>query len=168
MQAYLLAALKGEPMARAPDGYIVSYFDKFADEFDQKLVDVLGYTVPGKLAAMVAHPRGTRGHPAHERSRSRLRHGPGRRAVRGPDRRSDRRRSLTPHAGQGAGARLLRVTLVEAEVMAFLTGTNAERYDLVVAADMLIYFGDLSPIFEGVARVLAPRWHCSPCPSRRW
>ncbi len=47
-------------------------------------------------------------------------------------------------------------TLVEAEVVGFLTSTT-QRYDLVVAADMLIYFGDLSAVFEGVARVLESR-----------
>ncbi len=52
MQAYLLASLKGEAVDRAPDSYIVGFFDKFADGFDRKLVNVLGYKVPGELAAL--------------------------------------------------------------------------------------------------------------------
>ena len=34
--------------------------------------------------------------------------------------------------------------------------TTGERHDLVVAADVFIYVGDLAPVFEGVARVLRP------------
>jgi len=31
-----------------------------------------------------------------------------------------------------------------------------ERHDLIVAADVFIFVGDLAPVFEGVARVLRP------------
>ncbi len=54
MQRYLLAALAGEPLSRAPDDYIVDYFNRFAKEFDAQLVDVLGYRVPENLHALLA------------------------------------------------------------------------------------------------------------------
>ena len=53
-QIYLLAALKQKPIDRAPDDYVISYFDKFADTFDKQLVEVLDYHGPEKLHALVA------------------------------------------------------------------------------------------------------------------
>lgn len=44
--------------------------------------------------------------------------------------------------------------LDEAELTAFLAGEPEDSADLVVAADVLIYLGDLSPVFSGIARVL--------------
>ena len=48
----------------------------------------------------------------------------------------------------------------QAEIVRFLQET-AERFDLIVAADVLNYFGDLSPVFTGIACVLRPGGHCA-------
>ena len=72
IQRYLLDAVAGEKLDRAPRDYLVAYFDRFAESFDKQLVDVLGYDVPEKLARLVA---ATRQRPAASR-RSRLRDGP--------------------------------------------------------------------------------------------
>ena len=154
MQAYLLKALKGEAIERAPDGYIVTFFDRFADEFDEKLVSVLNYRVPGDLADLVdavTQPTGralTRvldlgcgtglAGPCFAR--------PGR-TLTGVD--------LSPRMLDKARLQGCYTSLIEAEVVGFLTN-NASRYDLIVAADVLIYFGDLTAIFAGVARALEP------------
>ncbi len=50
--------------------------------------------------------------------------------------------------------------LQQAEIVRFLQET-AERFDLIVAADVLNYFGDLSPVFTGIACVLRPGGHCA-------
>ena len=51
---YLLRALLNEPgVDCSPREYIVESFDAFADGFDAKLVGVLGYDVPDKLAALI-------------------------------------------------------------------------------------------------------------------
>jgi predicted TPR repeat methyltransferase len=54
MQRYLLAALLGEKIERAPDDYLVAYFDRFAETFESKLVGALGYRVPEDLHALLA------------------------------------------------------------------------------------------------------------------
>jgi predicted TPR repeat methyltransferase len=45
--------------------------------------------------------------------------------------------------------------LLQADLVDHLAGTN-DRHDLVVAADVFIYVGDLTPVFSGVRRVLQP------------
>ena len=50
--------------------------------------------------------------------------------------------------------------LQQAEIVRFLQET-AERFDLIVAADVLNYFGDLSPVFTGIACALRPGGHCA-------
>ncbi len=46
--------------------------------------------------------------------------------------------------------------LVEADILAFLEADNDARFDLVVACDVFIYFGDLRRPLAGVADRLAP------------
>jgi predicted TPR repeat methyltransferase len=51
---YLLSTLVGKPdLNREPREYIVESFDAFADGFDAKLVDVLGYDVLQQLTSLV-------------------------------------------------------------------------------------------------------------------
>ncbi len=54
MQRYLLAALLDEKLERAPNDYLVAYFDRFPETFASKLVGVLGYRVPKDLHALLA------------------------------------------------------------------------------------------------------------------
>lgn len=150
IQAYLLATLKQEPIERAPDSYIVNFFDKFADDFDQQLVDVLDYRVPGQLVALLDD--------IAEGGSSVLDLGcgtgltgpllarPGR-VLTGVD--------LSPRMLDKARRLGCYEDLIEAEVVTFLAN-NSRRYDHVIAADLLIYFGELRPIFQGAARALEP------------
>ena len=45
--------------------------------------------------------------------------------------------------------------LVQADIAEYLRTTD-QRYDLVLAADVFIYVGDLEPVFSGVRRVMEP------------
>jgi predicted TPR repeat methyltransferase len=55
---------------------------------------------------------------------------------------------------QAAGTRLYE-RLVCAELGDFLSGEDS-AWDLAAAADVLVYFGDLTPLFAQVARALRP------------
>ncbi len=150
MQTYLLAALRSESLARAPDNYLVAYFDEFAETFESKLVDALGYRVPEKLHVMLA--KGGRRFanildlgcgtglcaPFLQQLGDRLT---------GVD--------LSRRMLEKASARALYSDLVEAEAGDFLDHSR-DRFDLVVAADFVPYFGDLAILFEKTARVLKP------------
>jgi predicted TPR repeat methyltransferase len=43
VQRYLLDAVDGQAHDRAPAAYVEAHFDGFAEGFDSKLVDILGY-----------------------------------------------------------------------------------------------------------------------------
>lgn len=150
IQRYLLDAVAGEKLDRAPRDYLVAYFDRFAETFDRQLVDVLGYDVPEKLVELVAAtgkdlPRavdlgcgtGLAG-PYLRRARSRLV---------GVD--------LSPRMLAKAADRRVYDSLAEAEMVAFLKETS-ERFDLVFASDAIIYLGDLTGFLSAAAGVLPP------------
>ena len=56
---------------------------------------------------------------------------------------------------EAARARGVYDALLQADAAEHLA-TTTERHDLVVAADVFIYIGDLTPVFSGVRRVLRP------------
>jgi predicted TPR repeat methyltransferase len=49
--------------------------------------------------------------------------------------------------------------LVVAELTAFLTDGPPQRYDLIVSADTLVYFGSLEHVLRGAAASLRPGGH---------
>jgi predicted TPR repeat methyltransferase len=150
IQRYLFDAVVGEKLDRAPRDYLIAYFDRFAETFDKQLVDVLGYDVPEKLARLVAArgselPRavdlgcGTGLAAQHlRRGRSRLV---------GVD--------LSPRMLAKSAKRRAYDELVEADMIAFLEQTG-ENFDLVFAADALIYLGVLDAFLSAAARVMPP------------
>jgi predicted TPR repeat methyltransferase len=150
---YLLASLLGEaPLARSPDDYLVESFDAFAETFEAHLVGVLGYDVPEKLGALVNEVV-EQGHLYDA-----LDAGCGT-GLCGPWLRPLARRltgvDLSPRMLDRARERGLYDALVCEELTAYLQRSTG-AFDLVVAADVLIYFGDLGPLFEAAAGALRP------------
>ncbi len=148
IQRYLLDALCGTPHDSAPVDYLECYFDQFAPEFDEKLVDVLGYRVPQLLHDQVAKHRnrfddmldlgcGTGLAVQHLAS-----FGGG---VTGVD--------LSAGMLDEAAKRGLYRQIIKAEALDYLN-EQPSRHDLVFAADVLTYTGDLEPLFDAVARTL--------------
>jgi predicted TPR repeat methyltransferase/Flp pilus assembly protein TadD len=150
IQAYLLAALRQKPMDRAPDDYVTAYFDKFAETFDQQLVEVLDYHGPEKLHALVA----AQGRPLTRLLdlgcgtglAGPLLKAPGR-VLTGVD--------LSPRMLEKAAARQAYDHLIASEAIAYL-GQQEHGFDLIFAADFLVYVGDLAPLLRHAARLLAP------------
>lgn len=147
---FALAALGGAAMpAAAPPQYVQGLFDGYADDFEQHLVGTLRYR--GHEAVVAAARDGAPWASALD-----LGCGTG---LCGP-----LLRPLARHvagvdlaAGMVARARARGAydRVDQAEILQHLQDTR-ERHDLVVAADVLIYFGDLAPLFARVARVLRP------------
>lgn len=135
---------------RASDGYIRQTFDALAGKFDQTLGD-LGYRGPEAVAVMVETLFGA---PAAHLDILDVGCGTG---LCAPGMRPYARRlegvDLSTAMLAKAAQRSLYDRLFTAEATAFLE--SAPRvYDLVVAADVLIYFGALEPLFAAAAKSL--------------
>lgn len=149
---YFLAAVRGgEAPATAPPHYVQYLFDDYASEFQHHLVDMLGYQGHTVLVEHLARL-------APRRFRSALDLGCGT-GLCGPlvQRLADRVDGLDVSAGMLDQARALGVytELVQADATTYLA-QSGRHDDLVLAADVFIYIGALGPVFEGVARTLAP------------
>jgi predicted TPR repeat methyltransferase len=148
-----LAALGGDnPPARAPRAYVQELFDDYAERFEQHLVGALNYRGHRVLVDMLR--RATTG----RRLQRALDLGCGT-GLCGP-----LLKAFAPHVDgvdlsaqmlARARARQVYDQLVPADITEHLQSTAA-RYDLVNAADVFTYIGDLTPVFGAVQRVLLP------------
>ncbi len=151
---HLRDSIAGVQTARAPDDYIRGFFDRFAEEFDKRLVQDLEYRTPQRMIEFLS--------PWLAGREGRLRIedlgcGTGLSGV-----------ALKPWAASLAGADLsagmldkarergIYDSLQEAEIAAYLDGRPAGGCDLAAAMDVFVYVGDLDPVFRAVARSLAP------------
>lgn len=148
--AIRLAGLgQGETPASAGDAYVATLFDQHADDFEDILVRQLGYGVPALIAERLAE------------------------IAPGPYRRMLDLGCGTGLAGEALAERaetIIGVDLSEGmiencfdkdvydqlfigEAVGFLEDFDEEEpFDLVVAADVLPYLGDLDPLFAGASK----------------
>ena len=147
---YLIDALDGAKHDRAPRDYVIAHFDAFAEGFDRQLVDVLGYHVPETLSRLVA-ASGKRLPVAVD-----LGCGTG---LAGRYLRAGRTRlvgvDLSPRMLAKAADRQIYDSLVEDEIVSYLQSTT-QRFDLVFAADVLVYLGDLEAFLAAAAVATRP------------
>jgi len=154
---HMIAALSGvSPDAappRAADAYVAGEFDGFAARYDEVLVGWLEYRGPEILYRAVAAVLGT--HPPPQDVID-LGCGTGlaARLFRPLARRLDGV-DLSTKMVEKARARGLYDALAVDEIGRYLAGMP-QAYTLAVAADVLIYFGDLAPVFAAVAASLKP------------
>jgi predicted TPR repeat methyltransferase len=149
--SYRIAAASGGGPTRAPDEYVTHHFDRFAEAFDTHLEE-LRYRAPELLVELA------RRHIDLERPLAVLDGGCGT-GFWGP--------LLRPLAARLVGIDLSGRMLVKARergvydelVQSELTEalfSRPEQFDLVVCADVLVYFGDLLPLFAACGESLRP------------
>jgi predicted TPR repeat methyltransferase len=149
---YVLAALgSGSVPATSPLEYVRDLFDKYAGRFDAHQVEKLKYRVPGLLAAALRPLV-----PAHAIDVLDLGCGTGlcgpllkpcARSLTGVD--------LSTKMLEEAARKCVYDTLVAGEAAAYLA-TRSACLDLIVAADVFIYVGDLSGVFAAARGALRP------------
>jgi predicted TPR repeat methyltransferase len=147
---YVLASLGADAApATAPKQLIIELFDQYADRFEEHLTGTLKYRAPDLLfnaLARFVHSRkldildlgcgtglvGARFHPLAQ-------------TLTGID--------FSSNMLKVAQQRQIYDKLVCGELTAFLQ-TQTENFDLAVGADVFIYIGDLSGVFQGVRGAL--------------
>jgi predicted TPR repeat methyltransferase len=151
--AFAIASLDARATpAAAPAGYVTALFDAYAERFDTHLVDTLGYRTPELIGAALDQSGlpdaldtldlgcGTGLCAPVLRARSRT--------LTGVD--------LSPLMLEKAAERGQYDALACAEMGAWLAGRQ-DAFDLVVAADVLVYVGDLAPLTRQVQAALRPQ-----------
>lgn len=151
--AALIAAIEAGEGADLSAAYVRALFDRYADRFDADLVGKLDYAAPQLLRDAVRRVYGGEGGGLRVLD---LGCGTGLMGV-----------ELRPFAGHLAGVdlspRMVDKARARAVYDALSVGDIAEAmaasvrpWDLLVAADVLVYIGDLLPVFAAAAAALVP------------
>ncbi|MFT3719695.1 tetratricopeptide repeat protein [Pseudorhodoferax sp.] len=149
---YFLAGLgEGDAPQASPEAYVRGLFDTYAADFEPHLLDVLRYRAHEHVARAAAAHGAAPVDAALDLGCGTGLCGP----LLRPLARTLHGVDLSPTMLEQAGRRGAYDALVQADIADYLQNT-AERYQLVAAADVFIYVGDLEAVFAGVRRVLAP------------
>lgn len=149
---YALAALGAAPTpASAPSAYVKELFDQYADHFEQHLTTELHYQVPQRISAALAKLA-----PRQFNHTLDLGCGTG---LCAPFLRPISRHltglDLSENMLAKAEQKQCYDTLVCAELVEFLS-LQQQAYDLIIAADVFVYIGDLLATFQAVQNALRP------------
>ena len=148
-----LASMKrGAMPVKAPDAYVATLFDQHAEVFEDILVDDLGYCVPLLVRQMLLEAT-----PGPHARLLDLGCGTGLSGVALQDMVAHLTGvDLSESMVDVAGDKDVYDVLYAAEAVRYLDEIKAEPWDLVTATDVLPYLGDVSALFAGVARHMAP------------
>lgn len=149
LHGYYIAALTGEGApAATPKRYVQTLFDSYADGFEDHLVEVLHYGAPAILA---------QGLPERDWTAA-LDLGCGT-GLMGEQLRPRARRlvgvDISGNMVARARGRGAYDEVVQADVVDWMEAAG-ETFELVTAADVFNYIGEITPVFASVHRVLAP------------
>lgn len=152
---YLASVTAADAPPTAPAAYVEALFDGYADDFDAHLVGQLHYEAHRRLVDTLTAATG-----GNYRSALDLGCGTG---LCGPLVRpmTQRLTGVDLSGRMLERARTLGIydRLECADIADFLDRTG-DRHDLVLAADVFIYVGDLARVFAGVRRVMASGVFC--------
>ena len=146
-----LDGLRGGVPPAMPRADVITLFDDMAPRFDALLVDALEYRVPERLRAAIERVAPGRRFAAAldlgcGTGLTGAQFRPFVDVLAGVD--------LSPRMIEAARARAVYDQLHTADVVEHLAETPV-RHDLIVATDVLIYIGDLEPLFAATRAVLA-------------
>jgi predicted TPR repeat methyltransferase len=146
-----------DPAAAMTPAYLRSLFDQYAANFDQALVEGLGYRGPQMLREALRAATAARGRPFHFTRALDLGCGTGLvaevlqtdcEAIVGVD--------LSPVTVAVARRKNVYTDVVVGDLVDFLAVQHEGSCDLIIAGDALVYLADLAPVCRAVVRALAP------------
>ncbi len=144
--AYFLAALgEGEAPAASPASYVRNLFDRYASHFDEHLVDVLHYRTPQLLAGALQLAGVAVGGDGADLGCGTGLAG----ALLRPQLASLHGVDLSQAMLEQAGARGIYDSLACEDITAYLARHDG-AFDVAVAADVLVYVGDLAPLMHAL------------------
>jgi predicted TPR repeat methyltransferase len=156
LNVYYLASLQGTTPANAPRAYVENLFDSYADDFAGHLVQGLNYHGHERLVARLSQR-----HPARFASVLEVGCGTGLcGALIRPL--ADRLHGLDISGAMVEKARLANIYdgLTHADALDFLRSAAndaaAQKFDLILAADVFNYVGELQPIFAASRAAMQP------------
>nr|WP_207459638.1 methyltransferase domain-containing protein [Azospirillum sp. SYSU D00513] len=153
--AALIEALESGGPTDLTAAYVRALFDRYADSFDQHLLGKLGYVAPVRLRAAVdALPGPRTGLRVLDLGCGTGLGGEAFRPLAGHLAGVD----LSPRMVEKARQRNLYDDLQVGDVVAAMDAAPGS-WDLLVAADVLVYIGDLAPLFAAARRALRPGGH---------
>lgn len=147
-------SLSGAQVERPPESYVKGVFDHYAKNFDTHLVEHLGYEIPIKIANLINSQKSLT--PKNLRILD-LGCGTGLVGQRiknvcghlvGVD--------LSPKMIEVAASKAIYDELHCAELTAMMQTQADHAYDVIVAADVFVYIGNLLKVLEEAKRVLRP------------
>ncbi|GAC1327877.1 MAG: methyltransferase domain-containing protein [Beijerinckiaceae bacterium] len=142
------------PASAAP-AYVARLFDQYAPRFDVHLVERLGYRAPSLLHAAIADACGRTHRAMRFRRALDLGCGTG---LAGASFRgcAEHLEGVDLSAGMIAKARAKGIydQLRVGDIVDHLRATGDGAFDLIFAADVLVYIGDITPLLRQAARVL--------------
>ena len=178
---FSLAALgHGEAPAAAPPTYVAALFDQYADHFDEHLLEQLGYRTPQLIGAALARTGEDEGDCTGDNAGDNASDCAGDRAGDNAGTGAGRLDSVDLGCGTGLCGAVLRPlsasltgvdlsaamlerahagglydALACADITAYLAARR-DAFDLIVAADVFVYVGDLAPVFAQARQALRP------------
>jgi predicted TPR repeat methyltransferase len=146
----------GQTPSTAAPAYVARLFDQYAPRFDAHLIDGLGYRAPDLLRDAVSEVCARTTRRMHFARALDLGCGTG---LAGAAFRDcvDHLEGVDLSAGMVAEAKAKSVydALFVADALDHLRASPDRAFDLILAADVLVYIGDLVPLFTLIARGLA-------------
>lgn len=150
---HVINALEHKNTERAPSAFVRRLFDLYADAFDEHLVRKLEYQIPELLVGEITSL--LESEPERKLDVLDLGCGTG---LFGLAVKTISRRligvDVSPRMVAKAQARSVYDEVMQTDLLPYLQETQPEQFDLVAAADVFIYFGNLSPLYEHAHRVL--------------
>ena len=150
---YLLKALRQEATSHAPNAYVEALFDRYAASFDRHMKGLLQYRIPGYLRRYLKpHARRRGGFDrmldlgcgtglAGAALRDMVRH------MTGVD--------IAGKILERAAGKKIYDRLVQDDFRCYLAAVS-EAFEVIVAADVFIYTGDLDPVLALIRERLSP------------
>ncbi len=153
---HMLAALTGSCRSTAPPSYIKDLFDNYSNRYEDSLVNRLHYGLPEQLLRMVTASSGKNSFRKlldigcgtgligeNFRDSAAVLHGV----------------DISPKMIEIAGKKGLYDVLLSGDIHAVINDLERRSYDLIVAADVFTYIGDIRTLLRSSHRVGSEKCH---------